>query len=369
MNKVAIVGYGNTKFTIEDIPIESLLLNATKSLFENNSELSQKEIDTVLVSTNDNSKYLSAVLSELVGIQPNTAHTVESLCNSGTNSVVSAYSYIASGLGDIALVVGAERRDSPGQILEWDKSRGEYKHPIYWGTIFTKSHKRKFGTTELDLATVSAKNHKFAKDNPNAYSNKDYSWEEIVNSKSLTEDLRVSDCSRPCSGASAVLITSEKTAKKFSDNPVWIEGIGQKTLSAGFTKNQDFSSMESTKKAAKYAFQMAGLKPDEVDIAEIHDAFTVCELMALEDLGLASKGHGASFVKTLFETEDRKINPRGGLIGAGHPLGATGIAQIIEATQQLQGSAKKRQISNANVGLVHNMSAAATSSTVLLLKS
>ena len=369
MNKVAIVGYGNTKFSTEDIPIESLLLNATKSLFEHNTNLSQKDIDTVLVSTNDNSKYLSAILSELVGIQPNTAHSVESLCNSGTNSIVSAFSYIASGLGNVALVVGAERRDSPGQILEWDRSRGEYKHPIYWGTIFTKSHKRKFGTTEEDLAVVSAKNHRYAQDNPNAYSNKAYSWDEIVNSKNLTDDLRISDCSRPCSGASAVLITSEKTAKQFTDNPIWINGIGQKTMSAGFTKAEEFSSMGSTREAAKSAFEMAKLNPKDIDVAEIHDAFTVCELMALEDLGLIEKGNSSSFVKNLYDTGDRKINPRGGLIGAGHPLGATGIAQVIETVQQLQGSAKKRQIDNAKVGLVHNMSAAATSSTVLLLKS
>ena len=369
MNNVAIVGYGNTKFSREDIPIESLMVDTTKSLFDQNPNLSQKEIDIVLVSTNDNSKYLSAILSELVGIQPKTAHTVESLCNSGTNSVVSAYSYIASGLGDVALVVGAERRDSPGQILEWDKSRGEFNHPIYWGTIFTKSHKRKFGTTEEDLATVSAKNHRFAQDNPNAYSNKEYTLDELMNSKILTEDLKVSDCSRPCSGASAVLIASEQIAKQFTDSPIWINGIGQKTLSASFTKNEDLSSMGSTREAAKSAFEMAKLNPKNVDVAEIHDAFTVCELMALEDIGLVSPGESSTFVKTMYETENRKINPRGGLIGSGHPLGATGIAQLIEITQQLQGSAEKRQIENAKVGLVHNMSAAATSSTVLLLKS
>ena len=369
MNKIAIVGYGTTKFSREEIPVESLLLNATKSLFDQNPNLNQKDIDAVLVSTNDNTKYLSAILSELAGIQPKTAHTVESLCNSGTNSVVSAYSYIASGLADVALVVGAERRNSPGQILEWDNSRGEFKHPIFWGTIFTKAHKRKFGTTEEDLATVSAKNHKYAHDNPNAYSNKIYSVEELMNSKILTDDLKVSDCSRPCSGSSAVLLVSDKVVKKYSDHPVWINGIGQKTLSASFTKNQDFSSMSSTREAAKIAFDMSHLGPIDVDIAEVHDAFTVCELMAIEDLGLVSKGNGTKFVKNLYETEDRKINPRGGLIGTGHPLGATGIAQIIETTQQLQGAAGKRQIENAKVGLVHNMSAAATSSTVLLLQS
>jgi len=114
---------------------------------------------------------------------------------------------------------------------------------------------------------------------------------------------------------------------------------------------------------------MAKMNVRDVDVAEIHDAFTVCELMAIENLGFVEKGQGAQFVKTLYETDDRKINPRGGLIGAGHPLGATGIAQVIETTQQLQGRAEKRQIENACIGLIHNMSAAATSSTVLLLQS
>jgi acetyl-CoA C-acetyltransferase len=369
MNKVSIAAYGNAKFSREEIPIESLLINATKSLFDQNPNLNQKDIDEVLVSTNDNSKYLAAIISELSGIEPKTAHTVESLCNSGTNSIVAAYSYIASGLGDIALVVGAERRNSPGQILEWDKSRGQYKHPIFWGSLFTKSHKRKFNTTEEDLAIVSAKNHKLAQFNPYAYSNKIYSVEELMNSKILTEDLRVSDCSKPCSGASAVILASESKASKIAEHPIWLRGIGQKTLSAGFTKNQDFSSMMSTMEASKTAFEMAKMKPNDVDVAEVHDAFTICEIMAVEDLGLVKKGQGSDFIKTLYETEDRKINPRGGLIGAGHPLGATGIAQVIEITQQLQGNAGKRQIQNSNVGLIHNMSAAATSSTVLLLQS
>ena len=155
--------------------------------------------------------------------------------------------------------------------------------------------------------------------------------------------------------------------KKFTDSPVWISGIGQKTLSAGFTKSPDLSSMGSTREAAASAFRMSKSTAEDVDVAELHDAFTVCELMALEDIGLAKKGDASKMVRRLYETGDRKINPRGGLIGSGHPLGATGIAQLIETTQQLQGSAGKRQISNAKLGLVHNMSAAATSSTVLVL--
>lgn len=368
MNKVAVVGYGNTKFSTEDKPIESLLTSATKSLFDQTRNIEQKDIDVVLVSTNDNTKYLSAILSELTGISPKISHTVENLCSSGTNSIVSAYSYIVSGLANVALVVGADRYDCPGQILEWDSSRGEFKHPVFWASLFTKSHKREFGTTQEELAIVSAKNHNNAKFNPYAYSNKTYSVDDVLQSKIVTDDLHLLDCSRPCSGASSVLLVSENVAKKF-EQPIWIKGIGQKTTSASITKNENLTTMQSTKIAAKQAFDMAKSQVSDVDIAELHDAFTICEIMALEDIGFVKKGSGASYVKELFDTQDNKINPRGGLIGSGHPLGATGIAQVVEITQQLQNKAEKRQIKNAKVGLVHNMSAAATSSTVLLLQS
>jgi len=369
MNKVAITNFGNTKFSHDDISIESCLLSSTKSLFDQNPNLSKNDIDVVLVATNANEKYLAPILSELSGIKPKISHTVENLCSSGTNAIVSAYSYIVSGLANVALVVGAERYDSPGQILEWDNSRGEYKHPIFWASIFTKSYKRKFGVTDEDLSIVSVKNHKNAKDNPNAYSNKTYTVEEVLHSKKLTDELKILDCSRPCTGSSAVLLASENFAKNVTDTPVWIEGIGQKTTSASFTKNPSFTDMTSTKEAARLAFENAMIQPIDVDVAEIHDAFSVCEPIILEDLGFAEKGKGLQFSKKMYDTDDRKINPRGGLIGAGHPLGATGVAQTIEIVQQIQGKAAKRQISNADIGLVHNMSAAATSSTVLLLKS
>lgn len=369
MRKVAIASYGNTKFSQEDLPIESLLLSSTKSLFDSTKNLDQKDIDVVLISTNDNSKYLSAILSELAGIQPKISHTVESLCNSGSNATVSAFSYIASGLADVALVVGADRYDSPGHILQWDKSRGEYKHPIFWASIFTKAHKRKFKTTDDDLAIVSARNQKNARDNPFAFSEKNYTFDEIKNSKRLTEDLRVSDCSKPCSGSSAILLASETVVKNFTDKPVWIKGIGQKTLSAGFTKTQSFDTMDSTKQAAQMVFSQK-LTPETIDVAEVHDAFTVCELMAIEDLGLVKKGDAARYIRKLNDTHDRRINPRGGLLGSGHPLGATGVAQIGEITQQIKGEAGKKQVDDEpKTGLVHNMSAAATSSTVLILQS
>lgn len=369
MNKVAVVGFGLTKFTKDDNTIENLMFSAIKSLFANTSNLSQKDVDVVLTSTNDNAKYLSSIVSEISGIAPRISHSVESLCNSGANSVISAFSYIAAGLADVALVVGAEKMESPGLVLEWDQSRGEYKHPIYWASMFTKAHMRRYGTTKEDLAIVSAKNHRNALSNPHAYFEKEYSINEIMQSKNLTADLRLLDCSLPCNGSAAVILASEKVARKITDTPIWVTGIGQKTISASFTKNPDLTSMKSTVDATTSAYQMAKKTPKNIDVAEIHDAFTICEIIELEDLGFAKKGEGKTFVKNVYETGDKMINPRGGLIGSGHPLGATGIAQIAEIYQQLQGKAEKRQVPSAKVGLVQNMSAAATSSSVLIMES
>jgi acetyl-CoA C-acetyltransferase len=368
MTKVGIVAYGITPFTKDDQKIESILLESTKKLFENNPKINRRDIDAVLVSTNNNSKYLSPILSEMAEIQPKIAHSIESLCNSGTNSIVSAYSYIVSGLAELVLINGAERYDSPGQVLEWDNSRGEFKHPIFWASIFTKSYKREFSISDEQLAIVSVKNHKQAKENPNALSNKTFTIQDIMNSKKLTDDLRLLDCSRPCTGGASILMASEEMTKKITDMPVWIKGIGQKTTSAGFTKNPSFISMESSKIAGQAALKMANQTISNIDVAEVHDAFSVCEPMALEALGFSELGSGTNVIKELHETNNFKINPRGGLIGSGHPLGATGIAQTIEIIQQLQSDADTRQVDDANIGLIHNISAAATSSTVLVLE-
>ena len=368
MNKVGILAYGITPFNKEDKKIEEVLLDSAKNLLETNPDFDKQDIDAVFVSSNNNSKYLSPILSEMLGIQPKTAQSIENLCNSGTNSIVSGYSYIASGLADIVLISGAERYDSPGKILEWDNSRGEFKHPIFWGSLFTKSYKRQYNISDEQLALVSVKNHLHAKNNPNALSRKTFTVKDVIDSKRITDDLRLLDCSQSCTGSASIILASEEITKKTKETPIWITGIGQKTTSASFTKNSSFSFMESTHLAAESAFGMSGKSPSEIDVIEVHDAFSVCEPIAIESLGFAKKGKGVDLIKEDYETENLKINPRGGLIGSGHPLGATGIAQTIEITQQLENNAENRQVKNPSTGLVHNMSAAATSSTVLVLE-
>tara|TARA_Y100000590_G_scaffold244897_1_gene275246 strand:+ start:2269 stop:3375 length:1107 start_codon:yes stop_codon:yes gene_type:complete len=366
MNKVAIIGTGQTKFSKDENDVEKLLYDSSINCINSIPELNKNKIDGVLVSTNSDSKYMGAILSETLEIQPKISHTIENLCSSGTSAISSAFSYIASGLADTILVSGADSSNNSGQVLKWDKTRGSYDLPIFWATMLTKIHKREFHTTEEELAIVSAKNHKHAIENPNAYSNKAKTISEIMNSKQITDDLRLLDCSRSCSGSASIILTSENTAKKITNEPIWIKGIGQKTTAASFTKNT-FNSNSSTKLAGKMAYDMANILPDKIDVAEIHDAFTVCELMAVADLGMSTNDESGNYIRNLFNTENRRINPRGGLIGSGHPLGATGVAQTIEITQQLQGKAGKRQIPNVRNGLIHNMSAAGTSSTVLVL--
>ena len=367
MNKVAIVGTGQTKFSKDDGDVEKLLFESASNCIESVNNCDLNDIEGILVSTNNNSKYLGAILSETMGIQPKISHSIEHLCSSGTNAIISAYAYISSGLSDMVLVSGAESATNPGQVLEWDKSRGSLEHPIYWGSMLSKSHKRRFQTTEEELAIVSAKNHKQAMDNPHAYDNEPRTISEVMNSKQITDDLRILDCSRSCSGSSSILLASEEKARTFSDQPIWITGIGQKTTSASFTKN-NLEEIESTRIAAGLAYRMAKIESKNIDVAEVHDAFSVCELIAISELGITSNDKSGEFVRNLFNTENRMINPRGGLIGAGHPLGATGISQTIEIINQLQGKSNKRQISNAKTGLIHNMSAAGTSSSIMVLE-
>ncbi|MCY3975623.1 MAG: thiolase family protein [Thaumarchaeota archaeon] len=364
---VFVTDYSSTHFTLQNIEIRSILLSSVQKLLIQ-SKIDKKLIDGILISTTSNSKYLAAQISEFLGIKSKFAFTIENLCSSGTNAIVSAFAYISSGLANAIIVVGADLYNPPGKIFECDESRGSYKHPIFWASLFTKAYKRKYGINEYDLARISSKNYNHALHNPYAFNKKTYTVENIIDSKKITDDLNILHCSKLCTGSSAILMMSENYAKKFSTDPVRIIGIGQFTDSTFFTKN-DLTSMPSTKIASQNAFSMCKLTPNQIDVAEVHDAFSICEIMAIEDIGFTKKGHGADLSNELYQTKNNKINPRGGLLGSGHPIGATGISQTMEIVQQLQNKAGKRQISRANIGLIHNMSAAATSSTILILTS
>jgi acetyl-CoA C-acetyltransferase len=363
MRKVAISSWATSTFTKgSETSLFELACEPSVQLIRENG-ISAKEIDAVLFSTCATDQYSSAILSEMLGINPRISHRIDNLCNSGTNAVASAFAIIASGLCDTALVIGAEKADSPGNKLLWDVTRGSFIFPVHWAAIFAKAHMRKYGTTEEQMAMVSVKNHKNATKNPQALFRKEVGLEEVMNSKQIAYPIKLLDCSSSCDGASAILLVSEKKARSL-DNPVFIKGIGQQTNSASFAKaTSDLTTIEAAKRAAQMALEMSHTKQSEIDVVELHDAFTILEILAYEDLGFAKKGEGGKFVNQ----QQVVINPRGGIIGSGHPVGATGVAQVAEIASQLAGKAGKRQVKHCKTGLVHNLAAAGSSASVIVM--
>jgi len=369
MRRVAFAGYGLTKFRKGSDSLYTLACESASDLFQNSRNVSHQDVQAVLVSTCDNEQYTSSIISEMLGLKPKISHRIENMCNSGGNAMISAYSYIASGLCDVALVIGVEKADSPAARLEWDMSRGPFKHPAHWAAMFAKAHMTEYGTTEEQMAMVSVKNHSNALLNPIAYFQDKITLDDVLDSKPIVKPVKLYDCSAPCDGAASLLLVSEERAREFIDQPVWITGIGQRTVSASFSKVSELTRMESTILAAREAYAMAKIEPYMINVAEVHDAFTICEILAYEDLGFVEKGEGGSFAKESQSGIDGKvaINTRGGLIGTGHPIGATGVAQAVEVVMQLRNEAGKRQVKNCKTGLVHNLSAAATSTTIVTM--
>jgi acetyl-CoA C-acetyltransferase len=363
MRKVAVSSWATSTFTKGSrMTLYELACEPSVQLLRH-SDISAKEIDAVLFSSCSNDQYSSAIISEMLGIHPKISYRVDNLCNSGTNAVISAFAIIASGLCKTVLVVGAEKVDSPGNRLLWDVTRGDFMFPLHWAAIFAKAHMKKYGTTEEQMALVSVKNHKNAIKNPLALFKKEVALQDVMNSKKIAPPIKLLDCSAPCDGASAVLLVSEEKARRL-DNSVFIKGIGQQTTSASFAKaTSDLTTIEAAKRAARTAFEMSHTKASQIDVAELHDAFTILEILAYEDLGFAKKGEGGKFV----DQEQIGINPRGGIIGCGHPIGATGVAQVAEIACQLAGRAGNRQVKDCKTGLVHNLAAAGSSASVIVM--
>jgi acetyl-CoA C-acetyltransferase len=363
MHKVAVSSWATSTFTKgSKMSLFELACEPSVQLIRE-SGVSAKEIDAVLFSSCATDQYSSVIISEMLGIYPRISYRVDNLCNSGTNAVASAFAIIASGLCNTVLVVGAEKADSPGNKLVWDVSRGSFMFPVHWAAIFAKAHMRKYGTTEEQMAMVSVKNHKNAAKNDHALFRKEVTLQEVMNSKKIASPIKLLDCSASCEGASAILLVSEEKARSL-DNPVFIKGIGQQTTSASFAKaTPDLTTIEAARRAAHTAFEMSHTKLSQIDVAELHDAFTILEILGYEDLGFAKKGEGGKFVNQ----EQIVINPRGGIIGCGHPVGATGVAQVAEIASQLAGKAGKRQVKNCKTGLVHNLAAAGSSASIIVM--
>jgi acetyl-CoA C-acetyltransferase len=238
---------------------------------------------------------------------------------------------------------------------EWEVYQGATFPALY--ALMARRHMYEFGTTEEQLAMVAVKNHANAYLNPCAQYHTKVTVEAVMRSPPVAKPLKLLDCSPITDGAACVVLAPAEKARRFTDTPVLVAGTGQACDHISLHSRQTITGLMATVEAAHKAYKMAGVGPADIDLAEVHDCFTIAEIMAIEDLGFCKKGEGGRAT----EEEETALNGRipvntsGGLKGKGHPVGATGIAQAVEVVMQLRGEAGKRQVKDAEVGLTHNV--------------
>ena len=251
---------------------------------------------------------------------------------------------------------------------EWEAFFGATFPGIY--AMIANRHMHKYGTTREQLAQVAVKNHENGSLNPYAQFQRKIKIENVLNAPMVASPLGLFDCSPVSDGAASIVLCSLDLAKKFTDKPVKIIASGQASDSLALHGRRDICALDSTIKAAKKAYSQANLSCDDIDLAEVHDCFTIAEICAIEDLGFVKKGEGGKAIENKITTIDGiiPINTSGGLKAKGHPVGATGVAQIVEIVMQLRGDADKRQIKDAKIGLAHNVGGSGATCTVHIME-
>ncbi len=373
--RVALIAGGTThKWGVYPGTLRDIVSEAAKACFDSNPRVNSRDIQGFIFCSvfPERSAYQSHTApwaAESAGVAPDRIFCrVENMCGSGTVGIRTAYTAIAAGLADLVMVLGAEKMFIPnrqeivlnmltGVDREWEGSTG-LTAPVQFA-LAAQAHMNKYGTTEEHLAMVSSKNHRNASRNPYAQFPKPCTVEEVLASKPVATPFKIFDCSSITDGGAAVILATEELAKDLTDNPVYILGTCQ--AASGFNHANipdDWADWVILSQAAQTAYNMAGIKPQDVDVAEVHDCFSASEIIEYEALGFCPQGEGGNFVATGGSDYGGQVvvNPRGGLIGCGHPLGATGVAQAIEIFRQLRNEAGERQVANAKIGLNHNLS-------------
>ena len=374
MKRVAMVGAGVTKFGVRKATYRDLIWEAGKACFDSVPEVKPRDLDGLVVGSvmperTAFQSHISSLAAEALGIRPSTLSArTEHMCASGTVAIRYAYAFIAAGLADLVMVLGVEKLNQPsgdeavlnmgaGVDREWEAAFGLTAPPCF--ALAAQRHMAEYGTTEEQLALVGVKNHNHAAKNPNAHFSKGATVDQVLCSRMISTPLRLFMCSPITDGAAAVVLASEERARDLTDEPVWIRGTGQAL--DGFqlsSLDEDYARWPALSRAAGSAYRMAGITARDVDLAEVHDCFAIAELIAYEELGFCMKGEAGAFVAAGRSDYggDVVVNPRGGLIGCGHPLGATGVAQAAEVFVQLRGDAGARQVPDAALALTHNNS-------------
>jgi acetyl-CoA C-acetyltransferase len=373
MRRVAVIGVGDTEFgELWDSSFREIGIKAGLAAVAD-ANISADKIDALYVGNMSAGRFIEqehigALIADYSGLARDhiPATRVEAAGASGGLALRQGFQAVASGLHDIVVVGGAEKMtdvsdtesaniQSSSADQEWEIVLGATYPALH--ALIARRHMHVYGTMREQLADVAVKNHKHGSLNPKAQFQRPITREVVMGSPLVASPLRVFDCAPSSDGAAAVVLCPLDQAKKYTEVPVEIIGTGQASDTLSLHDRKDICTMEATRSAAKRAFDMAGITCKDVDVAEVHDNFTISEILALEDLGFFKKGEGGKATEAGLTGLEGEIavNTSGGLKARGDPIGATGLAQAVEIVTQLRGKADKRQVKDAQVGLTHNV--------------
>ena len=380
--KVCVLGAGSTKYGKLNEGIIEIALKASIDAIDS-AGITPKDIQAGYISNvfgvTDRQVHMAPVIMSNLGVPEVPGLTIESACGSGSIMFREAYANVAAGFYDCILGLGVEKITHTGTIQSttlfsycsdffYEGGNGA-SFPGLFASI-ARSYMAKYKASEEDLARVAVKNHENGILNPKAHVRKKITIDDVLKSPVVASPLKLYDCCPFSDGASAIILCSEDFAKKSGRPFIEVIGSGRGASPAAVQGRDDITTIPSTVAAANQAYKMAGITAKDIDFAEVHDCFTIAELIDIEDLGFFKKGAGASAVREGATSRDGEIpiNPSGGLKSKGHPIGATGIGQVVEVFEQLTGKAEQRTVRDAEVALTHNFGATGASAAVHIFK-
>jgi len=374
MGKVGIIGVGQSAF-VRGYPgsIRELAFEGFKDAMKDAGAKAADIGASVVCSAPEYDKQRSpaGVFAEYMGLTPQPTFYVETLCSSSSTGLKLAYSLIESGLHDSVAVIGfqkmseissaeSQERMGRGADIQWESPFGTMM-PAYYA-MYARNHMATYGTTPEDLALIRVKSSTYGQINDKAVYRKAVTEEMFGDPESpmsgpVASPLRVGDCCANADGSSCIIVANEEKARALSDKPVWILGLGAASTAVNLAGRDLFNGLTVGIEAGRQAYEMAGVTPKDIDVAEVHDCFTIAEMMAYENLGFARPGEGRDLIrgKETYKEGSIPVNVDGGLLSKGHPIGATGGSQIRTIVLQLRGEAGEMQVKDPEIGLVHNI--------------
>ncbi|MCU4973311.1 thiolase domain-containing protein [Halobacteria archaeon AArc-m2/3/4] len=386
MTDARVVGIGMTEFGVHDRPLPELFADAAFEAFDD-AGVEGVDIDAFYLGNamggqTERDTHLAPTLATHVGIAGVPCQRYEDACATSSNAFKHAVRAVEAGDHDVVLVGGVERctpttgLDTPEMTSIFaSAAHRQYEQPTgltfpgVFGLLTTR-HMHEYGTTEEELAAVAVKNHRHGTLNPRAQFGKEITVEDVLEGPVVASPFRLMDCCPFSDGAAAVVVTNDEIAGTLDGDPVGVAGIGHATDVIPLADKADLTATQSARDAASQAYEAAGTGPDDLDVVEVHDCFTGAEVLAIEALDLVEDGEGGrAAVEGLTALEGRiPVNPSGGLKAKGHPIGATGVAQLVELTEQLRGDAGDRQVEGAERALAHNLGGDAATTVVTILE-